>query len=244
MKPIYRLAVAGDDYPLENHDITLELNSPGRGFFIVESDHSLTGIVIFRAGYSPDTINWFYGYVESCTALNDKQQKIFCRELTAGLNRQITIGLRHPTLKTVLVDIAGQTGLIFQTPDTDYSRAPIAHYYHSGGGYYAMDCLAAAFQIEKFIWQQQGDGRVFVGSWADSDWAKKQTITIPAKQLIRQASNASGKIPMIPRLRPGVAAEIAGQPVTITTVALNGDQMTITWDKNPWSERLKRKGAA
>lgn len=244
MKPLYRITVADDEYPIEQHNVSLDLHSPGRAFFTVEADNDLAGIVIFRAGYSPNTINYFYGYVETCTAINDKQRKLFCRELTAALNTTIPISLRHPTLKGVLAKIASQTGLAFQTPDNDTSKTPIAHFYHSGGGYYAMDCLAAAYQIEKFIWQQQGDGRVFVGSWDDSDWAKKNTLTIPAKQLIKQASNTSGQLPMVPRLRPGAAATIAGQAVTITGVTLTGDSMTISWDKNPWSERLKRKGAA
>jgi len=113
MKPIYRISIAGEEYPLEKHDIKLELYSPGRALFIVESDHSLSGIVIFRAGYSPNTVNYFYGYVESCNQVNNKQQKLFCRELTAVLNRHIPVGLRHPTFKNVLTELASQTRAVF-----------------------------------------------------------------------------------------------------------------------------------
>lgn len=243
MKPIYQLTVAGQPYRLINHTLQLELFSPGRGQLIVEAEQPLTGLVKMAIGYSPQPVTFFIGYVETSTTLDDKQQRLLVRELDAVLNQRLPQALRHHTLKEVLAAISGQTDLQFVVPpDADYANQPIPFYYHAGGGYYALDCLGAAFDIPQFIWQQQGDGRIYVGSWQHSDWPGRQ-LDIPARLLTNHTSY-SGQLPMVPRLRPGAPATINGQQQVITGVTLTENMMTIDWTPDPWSGRLKRHGAA
>ncbi|MBL4761404.1 MAG: hypothetical protein JKY93_01735, partial [Gammaproteobacteria bacterium] len=90
MKLHRALEVGGDDKRIIDDDVRLNLSSPGSAFFVVESDERLSGIVRFSIGYSLDKMQRFFiGYVESSTTIDSKQQKIFCRELTASLSRRI-----------------------------------------------------------------------------------------------------------------------------------------------------------
>lgn len=244
MKPLYQFKADGTDYRVVNHQVFLELFSPGRAILTVESKSPLQGVVTFAIGWAPNTMQFFVGYVESSVATTEKTQRVLCREITASLNRPLPIALRHVTLNQVLSHISDRSGLVFSTPATDYANQPTAHYYHTGGGYYALDAMAAAFNIDRFMWQVQGDGRVYVGAWDDSFWATKQRLELPIKELSGHAANRTAKLPMIPRLRPGVVALLQGKPVTITSVQLDEHVMTIGWAADPWSQRLKPKGAA
>ncbi|MEE3522784.1 hypothetical protein QO173_32115, partial [Pseudomonas aeruginosa] len=77
---------------------------------------------------------------------------------------------RHVDLREVLEDVSRQTGLTFRVPDADYSRTKAPYFYSLAAGYQSMDSLARVFQIPDYIWHQQGNGEVYVGSWAHSYW--------------------------------------------------------------------------
>jgi len=229
------ITVAGREYPLISEDVRLNLMTPGRAVFTVEAGESLSGIVVFSLGFDPNDLNQFFlGYVESSTALDGKQQRLFCRELTATLNRPLPLSLRNVTLNGTLEKIAEDTGLEFVTPREQYSQAPAPAFYSMGGGYHCMDSLAQVFDIPQMIWQQQGNGQVYVGSWQHSYWANRP-VEIETKWLTGFGNVNRARVPALPKLRPGV---FFNEGNYITQVQLDGSHMLLTWNQNPWSVRL------
>ena len=230
MKIIKILKVNNGEVGLISEDLRLELSSPGRATFVVRSDQPLSQIVTFDAGWSDGRVfRVFVGYIESSITINPQQQKLFCRELTATLNRNIFLALRRVTLKDVTNRINELTSLNFALPDADYCRQQSPYYYHLGDGYQAMDQLGRVYQIPLFIWQMQCNGLVYVGSWAHSRWASRP-IEIPDKLFTEHLSFNSAKLPMTPSIRPGVQFNRG----LINSVQLSGDYMVIAW--KPFSE--------
>jgi hypothetical protein len=66
-----------------------------------------------------------------------------------------------------------------------------------------MDALGNIFGITDYIWQQQGDGKVFAGAWADSKWADK-SVTVPEKFFQDVQLDGTKTMQATPGLRPGV----------------------------------------
>jgi hypothetical protein len=93
-------------------------------------------------------------------------------------------------------------------------------------GYQAMDSLARVFSIPDFIWQQQGNGEVFVGSWADSFFGVRAPLQIPTELFDGYQGNQSAMVAALPGLRPGATIN---QGERVTSVALANDQMAIRW---------------
>lgn len=86
--------------------------------------------------------------------------------------------------------------------------------------------LARLFNIHGFIWQQQGDGEVFVGSWADSFFGVRPPLQLPAELFDDYQGNQSAMIAALPGLRPGATINHGER---ITSVALVDNQMAIRW---------------
>ncbi len=231
MKIIKTLTVDNQPYGMVTDDIRLELNSPGRATFIVLSDHTLTGIVSLKAGWSDGkTYSYFIGYIESSITVDAKQQKLFGRELNATINRFLPLGLRHVAAKDVLASLTEQTDLNFMIPGSEYMDLPSPYFYHLGNGYQAMDAIGRVYNIPQFIWQQLGDGSVYVGSWQDSRWAGKP-VQIPDNLFTRHMSTNSASLPMSPAIRPGVLFNRG----IINAVQLFEETMVITWKpSNEW----------
>ena len=110
MKLHKKITVAAQPYPLVSEAANLNLFTPGRAVFTVQADQAVAGIVIFSAGYNPDQVKpWFIGYVETSTQVDNKQQRIFCRELTAVLFPRRPLALRDVNLKQILAAITQAT---------------------------------------------------------------------------------------------------------------------------------------
>lgn len=80
--------------------------------------------------------------------------------------------------------------------------------------------------IPDFIWQQQGDGEVFVGSWADSFFGVRPPLQLLAELFDDYQGNQSAMIAALPGLRPGATINHGER---ITSVALVDNQMAIRW---------------
>ncbi|ANF84693.1 prophage PssSM-01 [Pseudomonas antarctica] len=89
-----------------------------------------------------------------------------------------------------------------------------------------MDSLAIVFSILDFIWLQQGDGEVFVGSWADSFFGVRSALQLPVELFDDYQGNQSAMIAALPGLRPGATINHGER---ITSVALIDNQMAIRW---------------
>lgn len=221
------LTIGGTVVPLVKDDVRLDLKSPGRATFTINAGAAVKGLVTFDIGYNEATLQrHFMGYVERCTAANGIEQVVYCRELAAVLAQPLPMNLRHVDLRAVLADISTKTGLRFRVPDRDYTRVKAPFFYSLAAGYQAMDSLAKVFGIDDLVWQQQGDGELFVGSWADSFFGTRPPLQLPTNMFDGYQGNQSATIAALPGLRPGATIN---QGERITSVALAGTQMAIKW---------------
>ncbi|HBO3937277.1 TPA: hypothetical protein L4T48_000786 [Pseudomonas aeruginosa] len=221
------LSVAGKVYPLVKDEVRLDLRSPGRASFTIKAGAPVRGLVVLDVGYNERALQrHFIGHVERCTAANSQQQVLFCRELTSVLALPLPMNLRHVDLRQVLAEIGARTGLRFRTPDKAYARTKTAYFYNLAAGFQAMDSLGRVFGIPDFIWQQQGDGEVFAGSWADSFWGARAPLPLPAELFDSYQGNQSAMVAALPGLRPGAAIN---QGERVTSVTLAGTQMALRW---------------
>jgi len=221
------LTVAGAVYPLVKDEVRLDLRSPGRAAFTVTAAEPLRGLVTLDIGYNTGALQrHFIGYVERCTAANNQQQVMFCRELSSVLAQALPLSLRHVDLNQVLAEIATQTGLRFRVPDQAYTRTKAPYFYNLAAGFQALDSLARVYSVPDFIWQQQGDGEVFVGSWADSYWGSRPALELPVELFDDYQGNQGAVVAALPGLRPGMTINNGER---ITAVTLADTQMAIRW---------------
>ncbi|MDU8431724.1 hypothetical protein RYA99_21405 [Pseudomonas syringae pv. actinidifoliorum] len=221
------LTIGGVTTPLINDDVRLDLKSPGRATFTIKVGATVKGLVTFDIGYNEAVLQrHFIGYVERCTATNGIEQVVLCRELAALLANPLPMNLRHVDLRAVLADIGSKTGLRFRVPDQAYTRVKTPFFYNLAAGYQAMDSMARVFGIKDFIWQQQGDGEIYVGAWADSFYGARSPLQLPVNLFDGYQGSQSAMIAALPGLRPGVSIN---QGERITNVTLAGTQMAIKW---------------
>ena len=136
------------------------------------------------------------------------------------------LNLSHVDLCAVHAEISIHTNLCFRVPDCSYGCVKAPFFYILAAGYQAMDSLARVFNIPDFIWQQQGDGEVFVGSWADSFFGVRSPLQLPVELFDDYQGNQSAKIAALPGLRPGATINHGER---ITSGALIDNQITIRW---------------
>ncbi|WP_339541616.1 hypothetical protein [Pseudomonas sp. JAI120] len=221
------LTINGEPVALVKEDVRLELRSPGRASFTVQASAPLKGLVTLDIGYNDSTLQrHFIGYVERCTAANSQQQVLFCRELAAILAKPLPLNLRHVDLRAVLEEISKYTGLKFRVPDSSYTRVKAPFFYSLATGYQAMDSLARVFSIDDLIWQQQGNGEVFVGKWVDSFFGARAPLHLPTELFDGYQDNQSAMIAALPGMRPGATIN---QGERVTSVTLAGTQMALKW---------------
>ena len=227
MKLHKELAINGVPYVLVKNEVRLDAKSPGRATFTIQASAPVNGLVTLDIGYNGSTLQrHFIGYVERSTTASSTQQVLFCRELAAILANPLPLNLRHVDLRAVLVEVSQHTGLRFRVPDRPYAGVKAPFFYSLAAGYQAMDSLARVFNIPDFIWQQQGDGEVFVGSWADSFFGVRSPLQLPVELFDDYQGNQSAMIAALPGLRPGATIN---QGERITSVALVDNQMAIRW---------------
>ena len=201
----------------------LTYKSPGTAQIVTNIEPKVGQIIAYECGYNNELQRWFTGYVESYKEVNCNEFTLFARELTGLLRHSLPLYYQHITLTGLLEKITDKTGIEFVIPEKEYAMAMTPYIVNCQQGYALMDNLGRIFGIKKYIWQQQGNGKVFVGSWYDSMWANTN-LPIPANMLT-DIGIEGATIPMIPALRPGVI--INGQ--RIRNIELQQNKMTITW---------------
>jgi hypothetical protein len=223
------LTVGGVIYPLCQDETRLDLHAPGRASYTITATTAVSGLVTLDIGYNDAPLQrHFLGYVERCTSANGQQQVLLCRELAAALDIPLPLTLRHVDLRGVLGAISERNGLSFRVPAQAYARVKTAYFFSLASGYQALDSLGKVFGIADYIWQQQGDGEIFAGSWAHSFWGERPALPLPTELFDSYHSNQSATIAALPGLRPGASIN---QGERITSVMLAGSQMAIKWKK-------------
>ncbi|WP_060494804.1 hypothetical protein [Pseudomonas sp. GTC 16482] len=223
------VTIGGTVYPLVGDDIRLDLKSPGRANLRIQATAPVKGLVTVDIGYNERTLQrHFLGYAERCTPANAVSQVVFCRELTGILAAPLPLNLRHADMRTVLDEIHQKTGLRFRVPDQPYAAVKAPFFYSLASGFQAMDSLAKVFGIKDFIWQQQGNGEVYAGSWADSYFGSRSPLQLPTELFDDYQGNQSAVVAALPGLRPGATINNGER---ITSVALSDTKMAIKWTK-------------
>lgn len=221
------LSIGGTVHDLVKDDVRLDLATPGRAQFTIKSTAPVSGLVTLDIGYNDSPLQrHFIGYVERSTSVNQVEQVLYCRELAAILAKPLPLNLRHADLRTVLAEIGDQTGLGFRVPEKAYASIKAPFFYSLASGFQAMDSLARVFSIPDLIWQQQGDGEVFVGSWEHSFFGARSPLQLPVELFNNYQGNQSAVIAALPGLRPGATIN---QGERVTSVALVGTEMAIKW---------------
>lgn len=227
------LKINGHPIGLSSEEVRLNLFTPGRALFVINSEKPVSGIVSYSLGHDPQKLTpFFLGYIESSTEHNEQQQRVFCRELTATLNTKIVLSLRGNTLTETLQHVGDFSGLTFVTSKQPYATRRAPTVYWNSNGYHFMDSLANTYGIEKHIWQQQGDGKIFVGSYKDSFWNGKKT-EVETKWFSSVSIANKASLPAIPKLRPGIVIN----DKYLIEVRQHGNMMDITLESRPWSVR-------
>lgn len=205
MKLRKTLFVNDEQIKLVDEDVRLSLHSPGRAIFQVQSTTPLAGHVRFEMGYSTqdrDQVH-FIGVIRASETVDGQQQRLRCRELTSVLFSQLPVALRHPTLLDVVQWYTDRTGLRFVVPERNYAKKKVPAFYALGDGFHGISSLGGIYGIEDYIWQQQGDGSVFVGSWTDSRWATRP-VTMAEEVFDKVTATGGKKSVVFPQIRPGV----------------------------------------
>lgn len=213
---------------LVSDDTLLSLYSPGRAVYQVQSPKPLAGHVRLEVGYSTQDKDqvFFIGVIRESHVVDGQQQRLMCNELTCVLYTHLPAAIRHPTLVDVAQWYAEQTGLRFVVPDRPYATRRVPAFYTLGNGYHGINSLGAVFGIERYIWQQQGDGSVYVGSWDDSRWASRP-VNIPEERFSQVNATGSKACAVLPQLRPGV--NLNGE--YLASVQMKGLEMVTTCEK-------------
>lgn len=230
MRLIKQVSVNGVLQQLVEDQVRAELNTPGRAILTLVANEAIQKgkLVTYEVGYSqqPALQRWFIGFVDSLVPIGDKRVKCFCRELSAALIHDISLQLRHVTLREVLTEVNKLTGLNFSTPDIAYANTKVSHFFHLGSGYQMMAMLGRVFNIPDYLWQQQGNGVIYVGSWADSRWAQMKNISLPQKLFDQQQATNSARVAIMPQLRPGM--RINGN--RLSEITLKANHMELVWN--------------
>lgn len=229
MKLFKRFTCAGVEYPIVSEQISLDIDRPGVAIIQVLAKEKLAGKVEFAMGWNfcERLTLYFTGEVETSTPVDNKQQRLLCREMAARLDKAAPVALRHATMREVLAEYARLTGISFIVPERPYADTKVPAFYGFGSAYQAMANLGAVFHIDDYVWLSQGDGRVFAGAWADSRWKGKE-VSIP-QGMFKQALAGDGRAMTVsPAVRPGCV--INGQRVE--SVMFSGHEMTFTVCEN------------
>jgi len=218
----------GEEYGLKSDNTFLELYAPSRAIFTVLSDKPLSGVVELLMGYGGGNMHVvFSGYIEHSATVDSRQQRLRCRELCAVLDAAPPIALRHPTLQDVCNAYHEHTGLAFVLPEKPYATTPIPHFHNLGDGFAGLTAAGVAYSIPQYIWQQQSDKKVFVGSWKDSRWPDKPQ-EVDERWFKNVAANGTRTMTTLPPVRPGCL--LNGE--IVSTMELQGSTMTIKTIKN------------
>ena len=229
------LSINGVAKQLVEERAVLNLSSPGMAQFTLtktKDDETLADVVAkgdlvtLDIGYAKAVANQrlFIGWVNKVQPMDYKRVKILCTELAGALRFNVPLDLRHVTLRDVLAEINKLTGLNFSAPDADYAKRKVANFFNTGSGYQALESIGRVFEIDDYMWQQQG-GIIYVGSWADSRWAAVDDMILPEKLFEGHSANEVSTLAAIPALRPGV--RINGRLVSRLDFSKN--KMTLNW---------------
>lgn len=225
-KFIARAFINDTKVELKEHWVMLKAKTPGTCQITIKQNNDIKMFdqVVVDLGWGSMIDRVFFGYVERVMPSVNGWVTLFCREMAAALSYNFNVMLRHPTLKQVTDELTKESGVEFIIPEQDYAQTSIPCFYCDSSGYAILDNIGRAFKINDFIWQQQGNGKVFLGAYTDSFWYEKN-ITIPNGMLTNHQAGRTATMPAAPMIKPNVTAN----DERITAVEFKETIMIISW---------------
>jgi len=221
---IARAYINDEKVDMKDHWVVLQSSTPGTCQITVNQKADKLAQVKVDLGWGDVVDRVFSGYVERAMPSVNGWYTLFCREWSASLAYNLSVMLRHPTMRQVLDEITAQTGIEFVIPSAGYADTAIPCFYSDCSGYAMLNNIGRAFKIDDFVWYQQGNGKVYVGSYADSFWADKP-VKIANGLMTDHQAGKTATIPAAPMVRPNVTAN----DERITAVEFKGTNMQISW---------------
>ncbi|MDD5697659.1 MAG: hypothetical protein PHH77_03495 [Victivallaceae bacterium] len=228
MKYLKFLSVNGKPVNIVSDSWMLEAGSPGRAILAVNSEQLQDGLATFDLGLDGAAERWFTGYVEQCLRIDARQVRLTVRELGAVLAARWPLSMRNVTARDILSSLAAKTGLTFTLENASWTAQSFSHFINIGSGYEALDLLGAHLEIDRYRWQCQPDGSIYVGSAAGTA-ADKKIIALPA-EIFTETSAAGAACALLPALRPGQRIRIGdGDTAQINSITVAGEIMRLSW---------------
>tara|TARA_R110002124_G_scaffold80776_13_gene213577 strand:+ start:1005 stop:1694 length:690 start_codon:yes stop_codon:yes gene_type:complete len=221
---IARAYINDEKVDMKDHWVVLQSSTPGTCQITVNQKADKLAPVKVDLGWGDMVDRVFNGYVERAMPSVNGWYTLFCREWSASLAYNLSVMLRQPTMRQVLDEITAQTGIEFVIPSAAYVDTAIPCFYSDSSGYAMLNNIGRAFKINDFVWYQQGNGKVFVGSYADSFWADKP-VPIANGLMTDHQAGKTATMPAAPMIRPNVTAN----DERITAVEFKGTNMQISW---------------
>ncbi|WP_345850822.1 hypothetical protein [Shewanella algae] len=225
---ITRAWLGANQVELKSHWVLLQADTPGTCRLIVKQKAARLTPVALDLGWGEMVDRVFLGYVDRVQPELGGWFTLFCRELSAILANNLSVMLRHPTMRQVLDEISSQTGLEFVVPDTAYTQTALPGFYADTSGFAMLDQLGHCYRVPDFVWFQQGNGKIYVGGYADSFWHGK-IVDIPKKFLEQQKAGASASMMATPKLRPNASITIDGASHRLRELEIMGTKQTLRW---------------
>ena len=201
------LTVSGAEFHQFRYDVALKMSDAGSATFEVEAEAEPKGVVTFDMGYTVGNLHRvFIGYVDKATPKYDRHWQLHCKEICHALQVPVAVSLRHCFQRDVFTELATKTALAFVTAGgKSYTSLQASRFFSTerGDGYYALKQTARVFNIPDFVFFQTVDGKVWSGSWEDSQYAANGDILIDPLLFTKQQPN-SATSPALPALRPGM----------------------------------------
>ena len=221
---ISRAYINGEKTELRDHWAVLQASAPGNCQLTVKAVPERLQQVQLDLGWGDMIYRVFAGYIDRVQPTINGWYTIFCREYSAILESNLSVMLRHATMRQVIAEISSQTGLKFVLPDAAYVDKSIPCFYADTSGIAMMQAIGRSFGIKDFIWYQQGNGAVYAGAYANSDWYGKNS-DIPVQLMTDHQAARSAKLQAAPMIRPH--ATVNGY--RLKSVEFAATEMTIEW---------------
>lgn len=221
---ISRAFLDGAKTELADHWVVLNDSAPGTCQITVKTEPTRMQQVQVDLGWGDMVYRVFAGYVERYQPTVNGWFTAFCREYSAVLEKKLSVMLRHATMKQVIDEISSQTGLRFNLPDAAYLNKSVPCFYADSSGLAMLQQVGRSFQISDFVWYQQANGEIYIGSYADSYW-QGRTPNIPVSLMTQHQAARAATLTASPLVRPN--ATINGN--RLKHVEFKGTEMTLEW---------------
>ena len=235
MKAHKIILINNSKYDIVSDSITLEYNSAGRAVFVIQASENfndqLVQLYITNEFYLPEP--YFTGYVEDSIQIDDKQQRIFCRELDYCLNSRAPISLRNQPLENIVKNLELKSNLTFNLLKGVWEKKVIPNFINIGCGYDAVDQIKNLAQLPELNNSEDllPQFRINSSEVGLIDIGYKMPVILEFDPTLFFEQTMQGcSCALIPAIRPGMQLKIGTSEMkTVKLVEVAGANMRISY---------------